>query len=144
MRNWIVVNDEKMPAKIVRYDGVDTTYDLEDRRWLYEADFELEFTEAISAVEVRIIPFNIWGEKDRTLTSTEIEDFSVGTQTMSSKWRSSESDSIKHFASIAYVYAVRTPDGRVLRTNQELVVQEAKFLSNKFSVSDLELSDVKD
>ena len=143
-RSWVVINDESLPVRIARFYGLSTKYDTEDRRWLYEARYVLEVREPVAAIEIKIIPFNIWGEMDRPLSATEIEDFSVNSRSITSTWRSSESDAIQHHASIAYVSAVRLFNGRILRANSETVVQEAKQLSSQFSASDLKPNDVGD
>ena len=79
-----------------------------DDDWEYNAKFSIQVIEPISAVEVRFIPFNVWGKKDRTLTMTEISDLDVGLHELDAKWRTFENDAVEHFASLAYVCRCKT------------------------------------
>jgi len=109
-----------------------------DDRWQYDVDFKVEVSEPISAIEVRFIPFNIWGEKDRSLSTTEISDLGIGTHNLDATWRAFENDAVEHFASLAYVATIRLKSGKILHANPEKIVQAAREFSQDFTEGDLE------
>ena len=135
IREWSVVNDDLLPVKLTYFRGVTP---ILDDRWEYNAKFSIQVIEPISAVEVRFIPFNVWGEKDRTLTMTEISDLDVGLHELDAKWRTFENDAVEHFASLAYVAAVRLSSGRIIRADLDHVVEAAREFSQDFTAGDLE------
>jgi hypothetical protein len=93
------------------------------------------------AFEIRFIVFDIWGDRQKNLSATEIVDIRSGTESsFSGKWKIySENEASEVFASLAYIYQVRTKDGKVYRTNLENVVKEAQKFSDKFTIEDLAL-----
>lgn len=139
-RNWVIVNDERLPITLDQFTGLKTT--LQDRNWVYEANFALDVSEPIVAVEVRFLPFDIWGEKERTLSATFINDRSDRTYLESASWRIlSENEAIQHFGVVAYVAQVRLADGQILRANPDAVIAAGRRFSKTFSESQLELED---
>lgn len=137
-REWITIHEDSLPVDIVGTTGVSTGYGSSNFR--YEAKYEIQTKEAISAIEIRFLTFDIWGEHVRNLSSTEIEDVKGGvTKKFDAFWTEySENRVSEHYASIAYIAQVRTADGRVLKANPEIVLKEARKFSEKFSKSDLE------
>jgi hypothetical protein len=96
--------------------------------------------EDVTAIEVRFLAFDIWGNHLRNLSATDILDLKAGeTKSFDARWNVfSENEASKYYASIAYIAQVRTKSGRVLRMNPELAVNEARKFSSKFEASDLE------
>jgi hypothetical protein len=105
----------------------------------YQAQFVIEAKEPVSAIEVRFLMFDVWGQHVRNLLFDEISDIEPGKKDFTAQWRLySENDCSRQYASIAYVSRVRTKDGRVLEADPTAVVQEAKKFSKKFTAADLE------
>jgi hypothetical protein len=138
MRESLIVQDEKLPARITNFE---VKIPLNDRSWEYQISYTVEFDAPVSAVEVRFIPFDIWGEKNTTLSSTSIEDNGIGLWSDDSKWRASENDAIQHYAMLAYVAQVKMASGEIKRANPDIVVKEAQAFSSDFSTSDLSVGE---
>ena len=115
----MIVNQPNIPAKLL---GVRLKTKISDRNWVYDIRYTAEFLEDIQAVEVRFIPFNIWGEKDRALSSTKIMDIEAGTHELSGTWRIlSENDAIEHFAMVAYISQVYSAHSKTRRFWSEMM-----------------------
>ena len=134
-RQWVIVNDPDLPIRISR---LRPKTELEDRQWVYKVEYGIEVDEPLSAIEVRFIPFNIWGEKERTLSATEITDFDPGPRNMTGTWRIlSENDALEHFAMLAYVSKVKRASGALIHADAESVVEQARQFSKDFTSGDL-------
>lgn len=140
-REWITMHDPSMPVDLVGTVGVTTKY-VRDRlhgEYQYEAAFSIDATTPVSAIEVRFLTFDVWGQHVRNLVFDEISDIQVGTRDFKGQWRLySENDCSRHYASIAYISRVRTRDGRVLEADPAPVVEEARKFAKKFTAADLE------
>ena len=140
-RKWVVVNDPNLAAQISNYNGTRTSYDTDNRRWVYEASYSIAVTEPIVAFEVRIIPFDIWGERDTPLSTTEIADQAVGDNArFDGKWRiPRESTALEHYVSVAYVAQVKLKSGKVLRADTNPIIEQVRNFAEDFSAGDLEI-----
>src|ERR1039458_8605272 len=77
-REWITVHDSAMPADLIGTIGVKTIYKPETSysrgEYRYEAEYTLATSEALSAIEVCFLTFDIWGNYNQNLSTTEIID----------------------------------------------------------------------
>lgn len=142
-REWIAVNDSALPVEFADESvGLTTIYSDSDRGYRYRATFDITIKEAVSAIEIRFITFDIWGEHVHNFVTTQIADFEPGEQRINTTWRAlSENEVSKFYASIAYIARVRTVTGQVLEMDSEQVVMEAQRFSESFAGSDLDLDD---
>lgn len=142
-REWIVINDVAVPVQFAgNAVGLTTIYSSNDRAYRYKADFTVRVKEPISALEVRFIAFDIWGNHVRNFVITEIADLQPGTNEISGTWRApSENEVSEFYASIAYVARVRTSNGQVIEANEEPVIMEAQRFSESFTNTDLSLNE---
>lgn len=151
-REWIAIADERMPARIKRTPGITVIYDSKEYggRYLYTATYDIEATEPLSAIEVRFICFDVWGQHTKSLSTEQVIDIPVDggtgkqapfTFSDAPRWNIfSENEASSHYASIAYVSRVRTQSGRVVECDPTPVVAEAKKLSSKFTEAALDPS----
>lgn len=133
-REWVIVNDERLPVALANFEAETR---IDDRNWIFDIDYGIRVSEPIIAIEVRFIPFDIWGEDLRTLSATDIQDLEAGEHNLSGEWRISESDAVQHFAMLGYVAQVKLESGAVLRADVDAVVEEARLFSEDFSSGDL-------
>ena len=133
-REALIVQDSRLPARIVDFE-VKTV--IEDRNWEYKIEYSVELENPVTAIELRFIPFDIWGDQDTPLSATKIEDISEGPWSSVGSWRLSESDAVHHYAMIGYVAQVKLANGQIIKANPDLVVDAAKDFSGDFSSSDL-------
>ncbi|MEY3775233.1 MAG: hypothetical protein RLZZ129_2013 [Verrucomicrobiota bacterium] len=142
-REWIAVHQPNYPAKLKGTPGVTTRYKSggEYSRGEYQYHVSLKFWlyEAITAIEIRFLMFDIWGQHVKSLSLTEIRDFNPDLNKLSGAWRIfSENEASEYYASITYIARVRTRDGRIISADIAPVLAEARRLSEKFSESDLD------
>jgi hypothetical protein len=136
-REGIVVHTS-LPAALADSVGVFTTY--AEREYHYNAVLPVTVKEALSAVEIRVLVFNVFGDLVRSLSDTEIEDVPAGeTRKFQPTWNIfNENEAAEHYASIAYIARVRTAAGRVLTADPAPVLAEARRFSAKLTAADLE------
>lgn len=141
-REWIIINDPALPLQIESAQA-NPTY-LPDRmrsEYRYSADYVLT-TQAvgIKAYEIRFLILDVFGERQRLLSDSEVIDVAAnGRRTNNSQWRLySGADAATAFYSIAYIAAVRTDSGQILRTNPERVLAEIRKISSAITASDIE------
>jgi hypothetical protein len=141
-RIWITVQDSVMPVEFKNVAGIKTnhTFRGDIGEYEYSAVVQLTARQPISAIEVRFMLFDIWGQSSRNLVVTEILDLAPGTtKELNPKWRiSSEGEAAQHYASIAYISRVRTKDGKVFAANGEFIIDQARKFSAQFKEVDPE------
>jgi hypothetical protein len=102
----------------------------------------IDCKEPLSAVEIRIVTFDVWGQRMWTLYGSQVTDLKVGMNNLESmRWYFTEHDVSGYYASIAYIARVRTAAGRIIDADPLPVIDEARKFSAKFAPSDLEKSE---
>ncbi len=141
-REWITIHDASFPADIVDTVGVRTKYESGrvSGSYMYEASYIITSREALTAVDIRFLLFDVWGNHIRTLVASELVDYDPAqTRGFSGKWNLfSENEASEYYASIAYIARVRTKEGRVIEGNRNAALAEARKFSRKFTEDDLE------
>lgn len=143
-REWIAVHDPGLPVVLAGTPGIKTVYRREDEYsnggYVYETRFSITPQEALSALSVRFLLFDVWGEHIRTLASTDVMDLAAGDEReFTPTWELwSENECSEFYASIAYVARVRTQAGSVKDGDTQFVLEQARRFSAKFAVTDLE------
>jgi hypothetical protein len=143
IREWITIHDQIVPADTVGTIGVTTIYVAESQYisggYFYHVKFSIEAKEPLSAVEVKFLTFDIWGNHQKTLNLTEIRDIPKGIAELAGSWKLwSENECSEFYASIAYISRIRTQSGRIIEGRIEPVLAEAKKFSKKFTAENLE------
>ncbi|MBD0864323.1 MAG: hypothetical protein GDA36_01310 [Rhodobacteraceae bacterium] len=149
LREWVIVNDARLPVSLSSFSYSTEYEDSELARFLsrnpslnYDIDYYVEVQEAIQAIEVRFIPFDIWGERGRALSATDIRDIGPGTLTLNGIWRIlSDNEAAEHYAMLGYIAQVKLASGEILHANTVAVVEEARRFSADFTSSDLSTKD---
>ena len=153
-RVWVTVHDPERVGISLDGDGggntgVRTIYEAGDSRYArgeyqYEASASVSpVAEPISAFEVRYIVFDIWGDRIKTLSATEIVDMVPGAkQSFEWNWRLfSENEASEYYASLGYVAQVRTASGVVIRANTDYILERAREFSSEITESDLNVDE---
>ncbi|MCY3930488.1 MAG: hypothetical protein OXH70_02095 [Acidobacteria bacterium] len=153
-RVWVTVHDpERMRVELDGDEsgntGVRTIYKPGDSRYArgeyqYAVTASIRpVTEPISAVEVRYIVFDVWGNRIKTLSATEIVDLGPGgKQIFEWNWRLfSENEASEYYASLGYVAQVRTASGVVLRANTDYILDRAREFSSEITETDLNVDE---
>ncbi len=143
-REWIVINIPEVPATLHDPTGVKTVYKTGDTysrgEYRYEAKFAFTAKEALVAVEIRFLVFDVWGKQSRLLSATYVEDIEKGAKvSRTGKWSLySENEAEEHYASIGYVARARTKSGEIRIMPSEHVLKVAHEFSADISEKDLE------
>ena len=141
-REWVAVHDDTMPVDLVGTPGVTTIYESGGSRYSrgdyrYKATYTVRVSEPVVAIEVRFIAFDVWGDRTRALTATDIQDFAPGDYPLDAEWNLySENEASEHYASIGYVATVRTKTGQLYRADVDAVTDAARSYMSDFT-SDL-------
>ena len=79
-REWIAIHDAAMPVEIEGTPGVDTIYVSEkySGSYQYEVKGKIRTNTAVSALELRFLTFDVWGNHFRTLSLEEVRDMKPG------------------------------------------------------------------
>lgn len=142
-RIWIVIRDPAIPAEFVGSPGVTTIYSSKGSYsggYEYTGDYKVRSSVDLTAIQVRYLVFDVWGQHQRSLVTNEIEDLPANkVRDFKPRWSlHSEADAATHYASIAYIAKVRTKDNRIYNANLPFVVEQAKKFSAKFDEADLD------
>lgn len=141
-REWIVINDPALPLQIESAQAFSTYLQNRPRsEYRYSADYVLT-TQAvgIKAYEIRFLILDVFGERQRLLSDSEVADVAANARrTKNSQWNLySGADASTAFYSIAYIAAVRTDSGLIVRANPERVLAEIRKISSAITASDIQ------
>jgi hypothetical protein len=141
-REWFVVRDENSPASIEGLAGVRVAYKSGERyssgQYQYGVTYQLKAKEPIVAFEIRVHVLDVFGRLLKTLSSTELVDFS-DSRSFDGNWRIwSENEASEAFASVAYVAQVRTASGRVYEADRAAVFDQIRKVARRITEADLE------
>lgn len=133
-REWIAIDDTALPARFEGLPGVTTVFEQNrgySGDYWYKAKVGVVSSAELSAIEVRYVVIDVFGNHQRTLSLTRVADIKADSSFVDDgKWRLySETDASTAFTSIAYIAAVRTRDGRVLKANLPKVLEEIRKIS---------------
>lgn len=141
-REWFVIRDENAPAYLSRATGVDVEYQSGQKyssgHYAYRAFYQVTPKEPITAFEIRILVFDVFGKLVRTLSTTRIVDAEAEVRD-DSEWRLwSEAEASEVFGSISYIAQVRTASGRVYEADRIAILDQARKVTKRLTESDLE------
>lgn len=141
-REWFVVRDENSPVSIEGSTGIQVTYKSGEKyssgHYQYNVTYQLKPKEPIAAFEIRIHVLDVFGRLLKTLSATELVDFS-DLRSFDSNWRIwSENEASEAFASVAYVAQVRTSTGRVYEADRAAVFDQVRKVARRITEADLE------
>ena len=110
-RESIVLN---VPDSPIRFVSASLSFDFEDRRFRYNVAAQVEAAVPITALEVRHVLFDVFGEHVKNLSDTEAKDITPGDHSLSGTWNIlRENEVTEHLTTVSYVAQARLADGRV-------------------------------
>jgi len=137
-RTWVILNDDAAPAKLNNV-GIATSYN--DRSYTFSARGELGALEALSAVEIRVLLFDVFGNHMKTLSSTKVTDLALGDEILGEnlgRWRGFENEVSEFLTSVSFIAHAHTMEGRVWRYDSEAIEQRLNEI--QLQVTEGELS----
>lgn len=136
-RTWYVIDDTNSPVRLDRA-GIIPHLD-EKQKIQYFVPIGTVFPrQAISAVEVRYVLFNVWGERLRTLSLTRLADSSTHTDLRTgSDWPALELEASQLVNVVTFVARVRMADGQVWAYNAQPMADRIGGFGFSATVQDL-------
>ncbi len=137
VRERVTIRDSAMPVEFVGSPTLTVGYD--DRQYIYTGKAKVKAREAITALEFRIVTFDVFGQHGTTLSSAEMLELKAGEEKdVDGKWGTYDANEATMFLhSVAFIARVRLADGRVVETDQKGVLEEFRKISTTISPDDL-------
>ena len=137
-RAWVVLNDPSCPFQLINA-GIYTEYG--DREYNYVPTGIARASEAISALEVRFLLYNIFGDHIKTLSASVITDVVANSEILLNeigRWRAWENEVSELLTVIVFIAQVRTADGKLWRYQDKLISEELNKIRLKVTTGVLE------
>ncbi|MBZ5685449.1 MAG: hypothetical protein LAP86_10460 [Acidobacteriia bacterium] len=136
-RTWFVVDDPNAPARLERA-GVFPRLDEKEGVHYFVPVATVSPKQAISAVEVRYMLFDVWGDRIRTLSVTRLVDSATHIEVReSNRFPALESEAGQLVMLVAFVAHVRTADGRTWAFDPPGMVRQIRDLGLNCAPADL-------
>jgi hypothetical protein len=136
-RRFFVVNDPMCPVQLSGL-GIKSRYST-GRDYSFTLSGSATAHESISAVEIILVLFDLWGSHMHNLSSLTVKEVSSGSEILQdSEWGASTADVREFMTSVSYVKRVRTPDGKIWRADARAILEKLASVQLKISAEDLE------
>lgn len=140
-REWFVITDPQSPVAIVGAAGVNVAYQAGERyssgEYQYRASYKLAIKEPVTAIEVRVQLFDVFGEHVRTLSAANVADAN-GELHQNGTWRVlSETEAATAYTSVTYISQVRTAAGKVYTIDSDRLLDQLKKVTAKITEKDI-------
>jgi hypothetical protein len=113
---WILVQDSTFGVVFASASGVKTGLDS------FEGDFYLRSLESVTAVELRALVFNVWGDPAGYMSVTVLAERGAGESwAVHPRWRDLGAPIREHRTSIVWVHRTMFDDESILETDLEAV-----------------------
>lgn len=138
-RTWVISNEPDFPVQVegsgfngLRTVSVNTGYQ-------HQVDLKINVSTPVTAVEIVIIPFDLWNDRQRPLSLSEIRDMPPGSHELDGAWNIfSDSDALETMTAFVYVDRVRLISGEVRYTDRSKILAEAQKISRNIKEADLQ------
>lgn len=136
-RTWYVIDDQKAPAGL-DHAGVFPRLDEKEKMQYIMPVGTVSPKQAISAVEVRYVLFDVWRQHLRTLSVTQLADSSTHVDFRgSAMWVTLESEVSQLVTVVSFVARVRTAEGGVWTFDASRMVRQLQDLGLNVVPADL-------
>ena len=136
-RTWYVIDDQKAPAGLDHAGAFPRWTEKEGLQYFMPVGI-VSPKEAISAVEVRYVLFDVWGQHLRTLAVTQLTDSSTHIDFRgSNKWVALESEVSQLVTVVSFIARVRTAEGEVWSFDADRIVPHLRDLGLQGVPADL-------
>ena len=139
-RRWYVINDSSCPVNLGVV-GIKPVFKSQQYGGSYSFTPVGELTPkiALSAVQVIFAQFDVWGNRERNLSATEIRDLQAGQGFgIEGSWYATENDVSEQLTSAAFVRNAMTADGKIWRADLDKIAALLQTVALKVSASGLE------
>jgi hypothetical protein len=139
-RMHYVIDVPGIPVKLTEVAGIKTAY--ADRRYSWESTKDdLTASEPVTAVEVRFLLIDVFGNRLATLSAIEVADIAAG-GSIYPNWRwnvrfDSEADAKSMHTTFGWVAQVRKSDGTVVKAKEAQILEAIKRYLPTVTAADL-------
>lgn len=139
-RMHYVIDVPGIPATLSEVAGIQTSY--RERRYVWESKMDdVTATEPITAIEVRFLLVDVFGNRIATLSATEVADIAAG-EALSPNWEwnvrfDSEADAKSMHTTFGWVAQVRKADGTVVTAKDTQIIEAVKRYLPTVTAADL-------
>ena len=114
-RESIVLNVPDVPLRLV---SASMHFGYEESQYFYNMAAQVDVAVPITALEVRHMLFDVFGEHMQNLSNTEATDITPGDYSMAARWNTLRENPVygaitEHLTTVSYVAKARLRDGRV-------------------------------
>jgi hypothetical protein len=137
-RAWVVLNDPSCPVQLINA-GINTQYG--ERQYNYVPTGSAKASDAISALEIRYLLYDVFGNHMKTLSATEVTDAATNAEISlkdGGRWRAWENEISELLTVVAFVAQVRTVDGKVWRYQDKPISEELSKIRLMVKTGDLD------
>src|SRR4051812_14485648 len=121
-RSFVTINDVSAPVALQQA-GIGTVY--EGRGYNFVPKGDMTPREPITAVEVRFVLFDMFGQLIRTVSLTKVRDLGADKKPLTeAAWYASEANVRDLLTVASFVAYVRTASGKVWRFNEKKIGEE--------------------
>jgi len=136
-RKWVAIDDLSSPVRLNRT-GVFPRFDEKGQMNFLMPVGTVSPNQAISAIEVRYLLFDVWGQRLRTLALTKLVDSSTNVDLREGPgWPAWEPEVSQLVTVVAFVARVRTAEGQVWAFDAEKLVPQIQALGLSVTTPDL-------
>ncbi|GJQ22186.1 MAG: hypothetical protein HBSIN02_25410 [Bacteroidia bacterium] len=132
-RSFITFNDPACPVQL-NSAGIKTLYD--DRSYSYKPVGTLNASEQVSAIDVRFLLYDVFGDHIKTLRGTYVGDVAPNNAFQLKdigSWRAWENEVSELLTVVSFVAQVRTQSGKLWRYNEKAIGEEMSKVRLKVS-----------
>jgi hypothetical protein len=128
-REKVILNDVSCPVNINDYQ-IKTRYN--ERQFEYYNEGNFASTGAISAYELHTHLYDVFGQHQRLLVSTRVEDCQQDFIHQAGTWRTTSNDAMVYLTAVSYMAKVRTADGKIWTCDYQGIAKKLSELSIEF------------
>jgi len=138
-RRLFVLNDATCPVQLVGL-GLKVDRRTEASSDAFFLSGSAEIQDPISAVEIDVVVFDLWGDYQRNLPYLVVAEMPKGTEVplTESWWNTSIPEVMQFMTSVSYVRRVRTPDGRIWKSDERAILEKITSVQLRLSTEELE------
>ena len=136
-RKWYAIDDKNSPVSL-DHAGVFCRFDEKEKVQYLLPVGTVSPKQSVSAVEVRYLLFDVWGERFRTLSVTRLTDSSTSIDLGDNRrWPVSQSEVSQFLTVVAFVARVQTEGGRIWKFDADRILAQIRALGKNVRSSEL-------
>lgn len=126
-RERILLNIASCPVQLT---STSLRFNYKDRGLRYEVQTGIRVQSPITALEIRHVLYDVFGDHMHNLSNVEARDLGAGPSTMDGTWNAyRDNDVTQHLTTVTFVASVRLADGRTWKFQMEPLIAALRTLN---------------